>query len=115
MDHKIFIRLLGKTMILMSYVQNETFNSKMELEFGIKGRVPQMALKQEDIFDKTLIKIQNFALVIAGTMNVFGQNLINSSGCYFIFYLNIFNFYFELYIRNFVLEKHDKANNCPRS
>ena len=43
----------------------------MELEFGIKGRVPQMALKQEDIFDKTLIKIKNFALVIAGTMNVF--------------------------------------------
>ena len=87
----------------------------MELEFGIKGRVPQMALKQEDIFDKTLIKIQNFALVIAGTMNVFGQHLINSSECYFIFYLNIFNFYFELYIRNFVLKKHDKANNCPRS
>ena len=63
--------------------QNQNFNSKMEKQFGEQGIVPQLVLKQEELFDSTMVNIQNFASIIAQTIYDFGKNLLNSSGGYF--------------------------------
>ena len=53
------------------------------MQFGEQGMVPQLVLKQEQLFDNTMVNIQNFASVIAQTIYDFGKNLLNSSDRYF--------------------------------
>ena len=43
------------------------------------GSIPDLISKQEKLYDDTMIKIQNFATLIAGTINAYGENLINST------------------------------------
>ena len=50
------------------------------MQFGRQGMVPQLVLKQEQLFDNTMVNMQNFASVIAQTIDDFGKNLLNSSG-----------------------------------
>ena len=52
----------------------------MAMQFGRQGMVPQLVLKQEQLFDNTMVNMQNFASVIAQTIDDFGKNLLNSSG-----------------------------------
>ena len=42
------------------------------------GSIPDLISKQEKLYDDTMIKIQNFASIIADTMNAYGQNIFNS-------------------------------------
>ena len=52
----------------------------MEKQYGAEGVIPHLVLKQEKLFDKTMMKIQNFSILIGSTMNEFGNNLLKSSG-----------------------------------
>ena len=60
----------------------------MEKQYGAEGVIPHLVLKQEKLFDKTMmkiqnfsiLKIQNFSILIGSTMNEFGNNLLKSSG-----------------------------------
>ena len=52
----------------------------MAMQFGRQGMVPELVLKQEQLFDNTMVNMQNFASVIAQTIDDFGKNLLNSSG-----------------------------------
>ena len=43
--------------------------------------IPQLILKQEKLFDETMLKIQTFSWLVADTTTTFGENLIKSQEC----------------------------------
>ena len=43
--------------------------------------IPQLILKQEKLFDETMLKIQAFSLLVADTTKTFGENLLKSQEC----------------------------------
>ena len=45
--------------------------------------IPQLVLKQEKLFDDTLLKIQTFSYLVADTTKTFGENLLKSQDCDF--------------------------------
>ena len=45
--------------------------------------IPQLVLKQEKLFDETLLKIQTFSYLVADTTKTFGENLLKSQDCDF--------------------------------
>ena len=70
-----------KCLLLKQYIhimgfQNIMFNAKMESQAA--QLIPEMISKQEELYDDTIIKIQDFASLIAETINAYGQNLISS-------------------------------------
>ena len=68
--------LLLKQFIHIMGFQNIIFNAKMESQAA--QLIPEIISKQEGLYDDTMIKIQDFASLIAETINAYGQNLINS-------------------------------------
>jgi len=45
--------------------------------------IPQLILKQEKLFDETMLKIQTFSWLVADTTKTFGENLFKSQECDF--------------------------------
>ena len=45
--------------------------------------IPQLVLKQEKLFDETLLKIQTFSYLVADATKTFGENLLKSQDCDF--------------------------------
>ena len=79
--------------------------------------IPQLILKQEKLFDETMLKIQAFSLLVADTTKTFGENLLKSQECdlqgqfkHFFFQQN-FNWPVKILIKPMMTQDLDKITN----